>query len=246
MKNFIKYGLIFVGGTAVGGAVAWFITKKHYDKFVNDEIDRRVAEESEANKKWLEEREKMVDDVESENDICDRDDESDDGAIVETIVNVDINSLVDKVNNYTDEMNRRKEALLRSERIRYDTISKQVKDISAIKKIDLEEGENKDVDEVLLRENDDNPRSDIYVINSDQFAHEHQYGWDKITLYWWELERILSEEDMSILDVPDILGYGWESKIGSEEKDIVYVRNENMEADYEVIVQHESYYDMRD
>ncbi len=138
-------------------------------------------------------------------------------------------------------MNQRKDALLRPERVRYDTISKEQHKRSREEPKDIE---HEEVDEVLLKQNDDNPNQKIYVITAEQFAERNSY--DKVDLYWWELERILSEDDMSILDVPDILGYGWEAKIGAEEKDVVYVRNENLETDYNVEVRHESFYEMRD
>ena len=227
MNNYVKSALIFVSGVALGGGAAWLLTKKHYEKVMDDEISAQVKETREWYQKLAEETEQ---DLRRE---WEADEESEDTiATPEPLEQRDEAQML--IDSYTERMNRRKEALLRPERVRYETFSKPVKEI-----------EEKEVDEVILRQNDDDPRSDIYVINSDQFAHE-RYGFDKVTLYWWELERILTEEDMGILDVPDILGTNWESHIGEEEMDVVYVRNENLESDYEVQVKHESYYEMRD
>lgn len=229
MNKYITYGLIFVGGAALGGGAAWLLAKKHYEKIMDDEISAQVKETREWYQKLAEEteqdlrREWEAEEEETDDDVLDNSEPMEQRDEAQMLID-----------SYTERMNRRKEALLRPERIRYETFSKPVKEI-----------EEKEVDEVILRQNDDDPRSDIYVINSDQFAHE-RYGFDKVTLYWWELERILTEEDMGILDVPDILGTNWESHIGEEEMDVVYVRNENLESDYEVQVKHESYYEMRD
>lgn len=243
MNNYIKAALIFVGGAAVGGSVGWFVTKRHYEKKVEDEVKKEL----DANVKWA----KWFNDEKDEeikrlNDII-KGYETDRSG--ETDLSDDYGEQKSRprtlANSYTEEMNRRKSDLLHPDRLKYDTaMSTRVSDIFKPIKHEKEPEEEMEVDEVLLRQNDDDPRTDIYVISAEQFAHE-RHSFDKVTLYWWELERILSEEDMSILDVPDILGYNWESKIGTEEVDVVYVRNENLESDYEVIVQHESYYAMR-
>jgi len=133
--------------------------------------------------------------------------------------------------SYTERVNQMKE-----EYTKYGSIAK---------KYTGEEPEEKQVDELELKNNDDVPEDDIYVINADQWAHE-KFGYDKLTLYFWEQERILTEEDGDILDVPGIIGYNWEQHMGEFEPDIVYVRNNNLETDYEVILRHDSYYEMGD
>lgn len=130
---------------------------------------------------------------------------------------------------YTERLNQMKE-----EYTKYGTISKQYSG---------EEPEQ--VDELKLKTNDDSPEDDIYVITADQFARE-KFGYDKVTLYFWELERLLTEADGDVLDVPGIIGYNWETHIGEFEPDIVYVRNNNLETDYEVVLRHDSYYEMGD
>lgn len=228
MNKHITYGLIFAGGAAIGGGIGWFVTKKRIEKTMDEQIAKEVMATKALYESFIKgemtETNDISEEFEPEDPVEAPSEPSDD------VIRAGKNA----VESYTDRMNRRKEDLLRPERTRYDQIP-----------YDSTEEQEKEVDEVRLETNDDDPRSDIYVITADQFAHE-RYGYDKVTLYWWELERILSEEDMDILDVPDLLGNNWESKIGTEEKDIVYVRNENLETDYEVVVQHESFYAMRD
>ena len=245
----IKYVMIFTVGAAIGGSVGWFVTKKKFEKTMDERIDTEVKmardmyyDFIEGNKEVIKKAEEVIlrdidDDIPETNPISDyvnAIDEADDIAEAGR----------QAVESYTERMNRRKEDLLRPEREKYDRSEASRIQYNTYSK-PKPESEEKEVDEVRLTQNDDDPRSDIYVINADQFAHE-RYGFDKVTLYWWELERILSEEDMAILDVPDILGTNWEAHIGEEEKDIVYVRNEPLETDYEVVVQHASFYAMRD
>lgn len=264
MNAYVKYGLIFVGGAAVGGSIGWFVTKKKYEKQMDEAVEREVKDVREWYERHYEEDKeliekadlllgtrftsKMISEVEDTEEVVE--DESPDDNLVRAGERA--------VESYTERMNRRKDDLLRPERLKYD---RGAVDVSGGMQYDrgadrvsynsfskpkiVEDIEEKEVDEVRLKQNDDDPRDDIYVISAEQFAHE-RLGFDKVTLYWWELERILSEEDMAILDVPDILGTGWEGKIGTEEKDVVYVRNENLETDYEVVVQHNSFYQMRD
>lgn len=251
MNAYIKYGLIFIGGAAVGGGIGWFVTKKKYEKQMDEAVEREVKDVREWYERHYEEDKeliekadlllgtrftsKMISEVKDTEEVVE--DESPDDNLVRAGERA--------VESYTERMNRRKEDLLRPERAQYDRGADRVSYNSFSKPKIVEDIEEKEVDEVRLKQNDYDPRDDIYVISAEQFAHE-RLGFDKVTLYWWELERILSEEDMAILDVPDILGTGWEGKIGTEEKDVVYVRNENLETDYEVVVQHNSFYQMRD
>ena len=239
----IKYVMIFTVGAAIGGSVGWFITKKKFEKTMDERIEQEVLE---TRRYWQNYAREGKFETKAEKDIPET------NPIADYVNAIDESDEIEEagyaaVESYTDRMNRRKEDLLRPERTKYDrseaSKSERIQYNSFSKP--KPESEEKEVDEVRLAQNDDDPRSDIYVINADQFAHE-RYGFDKVTLYWWELERILSEEDMAILDVPDILGTNWEAHIGEEEKDIVYVRNEPLETDYEVVAQHESFYAMRD
>ena len=231
----VKYVMIFTVGAAIGGSVGWFVTKKQYEKTMDERIEKEVTETREYYQRLAREGAFEGTDIPKTNPIAD---------YVNAIDEADREKVEE---SYTDRMNRRKEDLLRPERTKYDrseaSRSERIQYNSYSKP--QSEPKEEEVDKVRLAQNDDDPRSDIYVINADQFAHE-RYGFDKVTLYWWELERILSEEDMAILDVPDILGTNWEPHIGEEEKDIVYVRNEPLETDYEVVAQHESFYAMRD
>ena len=86
---------------------------------------------------------------------------------------------------------------------------------------------------------------DIHIITADQFAHEH-LGYDKETLYWWRANNLLTTEDFDILDVPELIGNEWQGRVGEFEPNVVYVRNETAETDYEIVEQKENYYDYKE
>ncbi len=76
-----------------------------------------------------------------------------------------------------------------------------------------------------------------YIISLDEFADEFQ-EFDKITLYYYELDDTLTEENEEvIIDVSDVVGDEALSEFGTESNndDIVYVRNPSLRADYEII-----------
>lgn len=240
-KGIIVGGLIFLIGAGAGFAGGILIGKKKTERIIKEKYE----EIEYLRKMWKDE----IDNVRELHDVLEEigikkefngfvkieDDKLEDVPNMVEFVNGP--KVIEKEESYTDKMNRRKEELFKPERIQYETFSASTSDHEDI---DI----HQEVDEELLRQNDDNPATDIYSINPDQFARE-EYTYDKITLYWWELERILSTDDMDILDVPDLIGYTWEQHIGEYEKDIVYIRNNVLKTDYEVIVRHESFYEMR-
>lgn len=208
-------GLIFVAGSGIGFGVGWYLTKKKYEAMMDDEIEEQVEETKRYYKELIDQNRKEPV-----------------GEVVKDTPHVE------KQESYTDRMNRRRDDLLRSERVQYETYSVK------------ENHENpndiyREVDEEVLRNNDDNPSTDIFYITPDQFARE-EYRYDKVTLYWWELNRVLTDEDLATVDVPEVIGLGFEQHIGRYETDMVYVRNRNMETDYEVIVKHDDLYSVRD
>lgn len=99
-----------------------------------------------------------------------------------------------------------------------------------------------EVDEEQLKRNNYQPKKPIQIITPQQFAEEC-YGYSKNTLQWWRRNNLMSTEDYEIVDVPDLIGTEWINRIGEFEPNVVYVRNDNAESDYEIIVSDDNYYD---
>ena len=85
-----------------------------------------------------------------------------------------------------------------------------------------------------------------YVITSEQFSESlsDNYNHDKITIYYYEEDDILvDEQEDPITDISSIIGdvallnFG----LNSNDPDIVFVRNEKISIDFEIIRYHKSY-----
>jgi hypothetical protein len=93
-------------------------------------------------------------------------------------------------------------------------------------------------DEVNYKSN-----KDPYVISLSEFSDECDH-FDKVTIYYYEDDWTLVDEDQEVINDhnsvigPRALGCFGED---SEDPDIVYVRNENIQIDYEVIRLPKSY-----
>lgn len=94
--------------------------------------------------------------------------------------------------------------------------------------------EDPDYDENVERIFPDEERTEPYIISPDQFVNENRY-YDKITLYYYEDtgQLLTDEEDLTEIDVS--IGADSLEHFGEYEKDVVYVRNDRLSIDYEVI-----------
>lgn len=82
-----------------------------------------------------------------------------------------------------------------------------------------------------------------YVIPLDSFTDE-MIGYDKITLGYYEDDDVLVDDNEDMIDDVDyVIGHDALDRFGdgSEDDDVVYIRNERTGADYEVIRHHKSY-----
>ena len=94
--------------------------------------------------------------------------------------------------------------------------------------------------EAVDREAPSEKRSEPYVISKDEYENELFY--DKITLCFYDdgiLEEYLSENIVD--DIPRTVGTEFVDKFGEYEDDVVFVRNDSYQTDYEVLRQHMNY-----
>lgn len=102
-----------------------------------------------------------------------------------------------------------------------------------------EDDEEPDMDGEAPVEYPDEP----YVITPNQFVHEKRY-YDKVTLLYYEGDgTLVSETDDYVEDINSAIGEESLSHFGEWEQDAVYVRNDKLSIDYEVILQHSAYGD---
>lgn len=200
--------LYFLGGVTVGCAVTYFIVSKQAEK--------RIEEEVAAFKEQYSAK----------------------------AVHISQNQPFAHPKDVVDELNQRKANMMS-----YDKISKgegynhnlftnppNPKDIHN----GIDEGE--DFEEEYEKTIDTTPPkeglSDPYTISPDQFVNEQPF-FDKITLEYYD-DGILCEEisDEIIDDISGTIGMESLNKFGEYEEDVVYIRNERISTDYEVIRQH--------
>ena len=78
---------------------------------------------------------------------------------------------------------------------------------------------------------------DPYTITPHQFAYENRH-YEKVTLLWYPSEKLLvSEIDGYEEDIDAAIGDDALTKFGEFEEDVVYVRNDRLGIDFEVIRQ---------
>ena len=85
-------------------------------------------------------------------------------------------------------------------------------------------------------------KGDCFIITSDEFSSQPEY--DKETIFWYEDDSVFTNSSEELLDnsgdlfIPNPhLHFGE----GSEDPDVVFIRNDKMSVDYEIIRIHGSY-----
>lgn len=84
------------------------------------------------------------------------------------------------------------------------------------------------------------PDTEVYVISPEEFGELDEY--ETISLTYYAPDRILADDmDEIIEDVDDVVGAGSLNRFGEYEDDSVFVRNERMRCDYEILLDSRSY-----
>lgn len=102
---------------------------------------------------------------------------------------------------------------------------------------------NDEVEEVLVTRTPDKP----YLISIDEYMQDHTSGddeFDKLTITYYEGDDVLADEqDTSINDIEGTIGEQHLEMFGvqSGNPSIVYVRNERISTDFEIVKQENSY-----
>ena len=88
------------------------------------------------------------------------------------------------------------------------------------------------------------PYNDIEVINVERFSEE-AYNYDKLTIYYYRADDVLIDENEAIIDdVSSVIGDEALSYVDpeGEETQMIYVRNNKISIDYEIICLKDNYY----
>jgi hypothetical protein len=79
-----------------------------------------------------------------------------------------------------------------------------------------------------------------YVISPEGFANEHS-DFAKLTMIYYEENEVLVNEEEECVDIDSTIGYDAINHFGEYEKDAVFIRNEALGNDYEVLLEHTSF-----
>ncbi len=192
----IKEVMLFIAGLGIGSVGTYFVVKKHYEDFMDEEIES-VKEYYKDNIMEIAKRE-----------------------FGESVVNPEKEEPVEEKENEPN----------------YQKI---------IKKLNYGDYSQKD-DKVVDFHKEDAPavaeKKGPYVIGPDDFANGEQY--DKITLTYFSEDGVfMSIEEEVIPEGMQLVGEENLDHIGEIEEDVVYVRNEGLNTDYEVILEERAYSD---
>ena len=80
-----------------------------------------------------------------------------------------------------------------------------------------------------------------FVIHPDRFGEDCEY--ETITLTRYSDGVVADENDEPLDDFEDVIGTDWENRFGEYEPDAVYVRNDILKADYEILRDNRKYSD---
>ena len=86
------------------------------------------------------------------------------------------------------------------------------------------------------------PTNKPYVITPDEFGEIDDY--ETITLIYYSDEVLTDDDDELVEDVENVVGVDSLSHFGEYEADSVYVRNDILKADYELLLDQRNYSDV--
>lgn len=79
-----------------------------------------------------------------------------------------------------------------------------------------------------------------YQISPEAFADEHA-DYAKLTMVYYEDNEVLVNEEEECVDIDSTIGYDAINHFGDFEKDAVFIRNEALGNDYEVLLEHAAF-----
>lgn len=230
MSSAVKCFVSFVLGGLVGGGISYYILRDHYDKTLAEEIDKFTTKYEEKH------------DVKREK------------STHEMVINIPEQPKKTVTENFDPIMNEK-------DVVHYESYAKKYRKGGGKPAADMEKLTTKDMkdmyEEQLEEETFDDEEEDFD--DEDIFPDEKRpepYSvdpqgstavnstYDKTTLLWYSKDDILvvEETDEEFADKDRRLGVGWRKYIGQYEPDMAYIRNDQLEEDYEIVRQNGRYF----
>ena len=217
MNSTVSKLLLFTVGAVFGSAATYFVMKPKYDKLIEEDRAslREVYERYERRAGIREAVEAVISDTEDQ-----KQEYSDD---IETVVQDGKPELAD---------------LVRQSEYKTDYSGMYPKPTAKKKK----PAKKKEIP--IESENEHYP----YVVSPEEFGEkqdENGEDYDVITLHYYS-DKILTDDRNELLeDVDGTVGYDSLNHFGEYEDDTVFVRNDRLKADYEILLELEKYSDVK-
>ena len=99
-------------------------------------------------------------------------------------------------------------------------------------------------DRVLVKAQIEKAKSEPYVVSPDEFGVDDRY--DQITLFYYA-DNTLADEDDHVMDEEEIertIGSDSLTRFGEYEDDTVFVRNDALKCEYEILLNQRTYFDV--
>lgn len=81
-----------------------------------------------------------------------------------------------------------------------------------------------------------------YVISPDEFGEKD--GYEKISLSYYNDQILADEDDVAVDNVEETVGFDSLNHFGEYEDDSVFVRNDRLKCDYEILIDQRKYSDV--
>lgn len=82
-----------------------------------------------------------------------------------------------------------------------------------------------------------------YVISPDEFGQDESY--ETISLTYYADGVLADDDDEMVEDVENLVGFDSLNHFGEYEDDSVFVRNDRLKCDYEILLDHRKYTDVK-
>lgn len=214
---------VFIFGTAVGSVATWYYTKKKYQKIANEEI-KSVKEAFKVKAIPVEPFEDLAKEAENASAAFD---------------------------NLVNELHRKEMASFAKEKPSVAEYAKELKKqgytdysksgMELVNEEEDEEEENSDDQNPSVKYfGDHNKRP--YVISPDEFGEYSDYS--QISLTYYSDNVLADENNERVEDVDRAVGIDFSDHFGEYEDDSVFIRNERLKVDYEILLDQRKYSDI--
>lgn len=236
--------VIFLLGAAIGGVVVNHFTKEAYAKRADEEIES-VKEFAKRQIQQVENNytEEMVQLIKSfENGLSTKEDINNYQQILKDIYETYTNSSIPELENIYDYYNGETEENMEKRPSLH--IYKKPPLQSVVEEIEndidlVDDEEEEDEDDTVLMDDTDDEEEGILLISGNEFSTEKNH-YDKLSIYYYEEDDVLADENDGIIPNPDDI-LGDEALTSFDESNVVYVRNNRLGADYEILRLEDSY-----